>query len=58
MLVFDVMGKDVVGRFGCEEVTSEVERLREIVNIFVVPPENLMSLMGQGRLAEMGNEVL
>lgn len=47
-----------MGRFGCEEVTSEVERLREIVNIFVVPPENLMSLMGQGRLAEMGNEVL
>ena len=46
-----------MGSFGSESVTSAVEQLREIVNIFVVPPENLMSLMDQGRLAHMAKEV-
>lgn len=46
-----------MGSFGCEEVTLAAEQLREIVNLFVVPPENLMSLMEQGMLKEMGKEV-
>lgn len=43
--------------FRCEEVTAAAEQLREIVNLFVVPPENLPSLMEQGRLSEMAKEV-
>lgn len=43
--------------FGSEEVTLAAEQLREIVNLYVVPPENLMSLMDQGILAKMGKDV-
>ncbi|CAB1113650.1 unnamed protein product [Ectocarpus sp. CCAP 1310/34] len=50
--------QEVLGRFGCEGVTSAAEQLREIANLYVVPPENLLSLMEQGRLAEMGKEEL
>lgn len=49
--------QEVLGRFGCEGVTSAAEQLREIANLYVVPPENLLSLMEQGRLADMGKEV-
>lgn len=49
--------QEVLGSFGCEAVTAAAEQLREIVNLFVVPPENLPSLMEQGMLAEMGTEV-
>lgn len=49
--------QEVLGSFGCEEVTSAAEQLREIANLYVVPPENLTSLMEQGLLAEMGTEV-
>lgn len=43
--------------FRCDEVTLAAEQLREIVNLFVVPPENLQSLMEQGRLSRMAKEV-
>lgn len=43
--------------FGSREVTLAAEQLREIVNLFVVPPENLLSLMEQGKLSEMAKEV-
>lgn len=49
--------QEVTSGFRCEEVTSVSEQLREIVNLFVVPPENLLSLMEQGRLSEMAKEV-
>lgn len=49
--------QEVLGSFGCEEVTSAADQLREIANLYVVPPENLTSLMEQGLLAEMGTEV-
>ena len=49
--------QDVLGSFGCEGVTAATEQLREIVNLYVVPPENLTSLMEQGMLAEMESEV-
>lgn len=49
--------QEVLGSFGCEVVTAAAEQLREIVNLYVVPPENLTSLMEQGMLAEMGTEV-
>ncbi len=49
--------QEVLGSFGCEAVTAAAEQLREIVNLYVVPPENLPSLMEQGMLAEMGTEV-
>ena len=49
--------QDVLGSFGCEAVTAAAEQLREIVNLYVVPPENLTSLMEQGMLAEMESEV-
>lgn len=45
-------------RFKCAEVTTAADQLRELVNLYVVPPENLMSLMEQGMLAEMSKEVL
>ncbi|CAB1106510.1 unnamed protein product [Ectocarpus sp. CCAP 1310/34] len=48
---------EVLGRFGCDGVTSAAGQLREIANLYVLPPENLLSLMEQGRLAEMGKEV-
>lgn len=47
----------MLGSFGCEVVTRAAEQLREIVNLYVVPPENLTSLMEQGMLAEMETEV-
>eukprot|EP00903_Cladosiphon_okamuranus_P022367 g20571.t1 len=50
--------QEVLGSFGCEAVTSAAEQLREIVNLYVVPPENLTSLMEQGMLAEMKTEEL
>lgn len=50
--------QEVMDGFRCEEVTAAAEQLREIVNLFVVPPENLPSLMEQGRLSEMAKEVL
>ncbi|CBJ33779.1 conserved unknown protein [Ectocarpus siliculosus] len=46
--------QEVLGRFGCEGVTSAAEELREIANLYVVPPENLLSLMEQGRLMGAG----
>lgn len=49
--------QEVLGSFGCEAVTAAAEQLREIVNLYVVPPENLTSLMEQGMLAEMETEV-
>lgn len=49
--------QEVLRSFGCAKVTSAAEQLREIVNLFVVPPENLLSLMQQGKLAEMPKEV-
>lgn len=49
--------QEVLGRFGCEAVTAAAEQLREITNLYVVPPENLTSLMEQGMLAEMETEV-
>ncbi|CAB1106507.1 unnamed protein product [Ectocarpus sp. CCAP 1310/34] len=48
--------QEVLGRFGCEGVTSAAGQLREIANLYVVPPENLLSLMEQGGLVEMGKE--
>eukprot|EP00752_Nemacystus_decipiens_P010830 g9629.t1 len=50
--------QEVLGSFGCEVVTAAAEQLREIVNLYVVPPENLTSLMEQGMLAEMETEEL
>ncbi|CAM9778798.1 unnamed protein product [Choristocarpus tenellus] len=50
--------QEVMGNFKCEEVTAAINQLREVINLFVVPPDNLASLMDQGRLADMGRDEL
>ncbi|CAM9481219.1 unnamed protein product [Discosporangium mesarthrocarpum] len=50
--------QEVMGSFDSQEVTSALDGLRELINLFVVPPENLTTLMEQGVMADMGRDEL
>jgi Exocyst complex component Sec10 len=47
-----------LGCFNAPKVTAALEDLREVANLFLVPPANLPGLMETGRLATMGRTEL
>ncbi|CAM9358850.1 unnamed protein product [Chrysoparadoxa australica] len=50
--------QSVLGSFGCPKTNAAMEQLREAINLFLVPPENLPGLMETGRLAQMNRDEL